>query len=260
MSKKILLTFDLEEFDLPEEYNTPITKEEQLHVTTLGLKSLLQLLDKYNIQATFFTTAWYAGKNPDIVKSISQKHEIASHMYFHSDYNFEHISESKKKLEEITGKKIYGFRMPRLKKTDLEYIKNAGYTYDSSINPTYIPGRYNNYFSPRTFYRELKNDLFILPFSVSPFFRLPLFWLSFKIFNLKFYLFLCNLSLRKDNYLHLYFHPWEFADLSNYKIPAYLKKYSGEAYVKRFEKLIINLNKSGEFSSIINFIDKKHDN
>ena len=106
MNKDILLTFDLEEFDLPEEYNIPINKEEQLNVTTQGLKNLLTLLDKYNIQATFFTTAYYAIKNPDLIKLISNKHEIASHMFYHSNYNPTHIIESKRKLEEITGKKF----------------------------------------------------------------------------------------------------------------------------------------------------------
>ncbi len=258
MSKDILLTFDIEEFDLPEEYNIPINKEEQLNVTTQGLKSLLILLDKYNIQATFFTTAYYAIKNPDLIKLISNKHEIASHMYYHSNYETNHIIESKRKLEEITGKTIYGFRMPLLKKTDIKLIKDAGYLYDSSINPTYIPSRYNNMFTPRKLYNDSNNDLFVLPFSVSPLFRIPLFWLSFKNFNFLLYIFLCKQTIKKDNYLHLYFHPWEFADLSSFNIPKYIKRYSGANFIKRFDNLLNKLSKEGDFISIKSFLEKQN--
>ena len=133
-------------------------------------------------------------------------------------------------------------------------LKNAGYTYDSSINPTFIPGRYNNLFTPRRYYKDLKTDLFVLPFSVSPIFRIPLFWLSFKNFNFSFYRHLCKITMQKDNYLHLYFHPWEFTDLSSFKIPGYIKRFSGTIFIKHFEKLLIFLNQNGEFNTINNFL------
>jgi hypothetical protein len=175
-------------------------------------------------------------------------------MYFHSCYEPDHIFESKKVLEEITGKKIYGFRMPLLKKIELKRIKDAGYNYDSSINPTFIPGRYNNYFTPRKFYKDTKENIFVLPFSVSPVFRIPLFWLSFKNFNFSFYLCLCKYALARDHYLHLYFHPWEFADLKSFPIPEYIKRYSGSTYTTHFEKLIKSLKQKGEFITIHNFL------
>ncbi len=251
----ILLTFDLEEFDLPEEYAQSISKEAQIRISTEGLEAILALLDKYNLRATFFTTAYYAENKPDIMRKIAEKHEVASHLYYHSVYNDDHILASKLKLEEIIGKKIWGFRMPRLKKTDLSIVKQAGYLYDSSINPTYLPSRYNNLAYPTTLYKDTKADLWELPFSVSPYLRFPLFWLSFKNIPFALYLFFCRQVLRKTSYLHLYFHPWEFADISSIKIPAYIKRKSGIKLVNRLEKLILALQKSPvHFITVADFI------
>jgi peptidoglycan/xylan/chitin deacetylase (PgdA/CDA1 family) len=257
-TNKILLTFDLEEFDLPEEYQQRISKEEQLRIATEGLLAVLGLLDKLQIRATFFTTAYYAEQRPDLLLRIAQHHEVASHLYYHSVYDDAHILTSKLKLEEIVGKEVEGFRMPRLKTTDLSVVKNAGYLYDSSINPTYLPGRYNNLAYPTTLYKDAKTDLWEVPFSVAPFTRFPLFWLSFKNIPLGLYAYFCRQVLKKHHYLHLYFHPWEFADIRQVPIPTYIKRISGEALVQRLEKLMTSLRKKKvEFCSVGDFVKSK---
>lgn len=252
---KIILTFDLEEFDLPLEYNQPINKEEQLNVTTEGLITLLSILKENTIKATFFTTAYYAENNTNLIKKIvDEGHELASHMYYHSDYNEKHVLSSKQKLEEISNTKIYGIRSPRLKNLDKNMIKEAGYIYDSSLNPTYIPGRYNNLNKPRKPYIDKDTGLHIIPFSTS-IFRIPLFWLSFKNLSPLIYLFLCKSALKKDGYIHLYFHPWEFSDLSGFNIPNMIKRNSGLKMTRRFRNLLQNLSKNdNEFFTLINFI------
>jgi len=255
MNRKILLTFDLEEFDLPIEYNILITKEKQLKVTNEGLNALLTILEKYSIIATFFTTAYYAENNPKIIKNIIKSgHELGSHLYYHSNYNPTHILTSKQKLEKISGTKIYGIRSPRLRPLSIEAIKDAGYIYNSSLNPTFIPGRYNNFNKPRRLFKN--NNIFIMPFSVSTIFRFPLFWLSFKNIPLKVYLFLCKKAIKKDGELHLYFHPWEFADLSNFDIPIYIKKISGKKMVNKFELFIQIIKDIGDFTTIYQFINE----
>ena len=42
--KKILLSFDLEEFDLPLEYDISISKQEQFNFSLKGLKKIIKLL------------------------------------------------------------------------------------------------------------------------------------------------------------------------------------------------------------------------
>jgi hypothetical protein len=257
LEKRILLTFDLEEFDLPLEFGCPISDEDQINVTNNGLQRLTTMLSKYNIPATFFTTAFYADKNKELIKSLSANHEIASHSKSHSDFMATDPTDSKVEIERITGKQIYGFRMPHFKSIDLSLIKAAGYNYDSSINPTFIPGRYNNFFAKRKVYLDIRSNLIEIPVSVSPLIRFPLFWLSFKNIPLPIYFLLCKMAMWKDSYLHLYFHPWEFAELEPFNIPGYIKTPSGNSLAERFEKLIVKLRKTGDFSTISGFLDSK---
>ena len=78
--KKVLLTFDLEEFDLPLEYKNKISKKKQIEITSNGLKNLLKILTKYNINCTFFTTYKFASECPGIIKLLKKNHEIALHI------------------------------------------------------------------------------------------------------------------------------------------------------------------------------------
>jgi len=244
---KILLSFDLEEFDIPEEFGQKLGEEEKIKVTLSGLMPLLELLDKYNIKTTFYTTAFFAERNTALIKRISEKHEIASHGYYHSSFKPEDISKSKKVLEKITQLPVNGFRMARLMPVDKALLVKAGYAYDSSLNPTFIPGRYNNLDKPR---RPFNSDgLVNLPASAATIFRIPLFWISFKNFPLGLYRTLAIKALKKDNYLNIYFHPWEFANISGYKLPFYVKGISGERLLAKFEKLLISLKEQGEFIS-----------
>lgn len=254
MKKKILLTFDLEEFDLPLEYGCSISEENQITTTNTGLQRLTGLLSKYNIPATFFTTSLYANKNKEIVKNLSSDHEIASHSKSHSVFQEADLLDSKSDLEKITGKQVYGFRMPRFMAIDKSKIKAADYYYDSSINPTYIPGRYNNLLQQRKLYLDKKSSLIEIPVSVSPFIRFPLFWLSFKNIPFPIYFHMCKQTIRKDSYLNLCFHPWEFAELESFKIPGYIKNISGSFLAERFEKLILELMGTGDFSTIASFL------
>jgi hypothetical protein len=206
LQNKILLTFDVEEFDLPLEFKLPIDTAEQFSIGKSGTDIVENILLETNVETTLFTTANYALQFPAEINRLSQKHEIASHSFYHTGFKKEDLLNSRMALEEITGKRVEGFRMPRLKPIEMQWIKDAGYSYDASINPTYIPGRYNLRHLPRTVY--LQEGLVRLPCSVTPNFRLPLFWLSFKNLPYPVYKMLALQTLRKDGYLSLYFHPW----------------------------------------------------
>ena len=71
--------------------------------------------------------------------------------------------------------------------------------------------------------------------------RFPLFWLSFHNLPLSIYKFLCKITLKKDKYLNIYFHPWEFTDLTDkerFGFPKYVSKNSGNHMVERLDNLI----------------------
>ena len=174
----VLLSFDIEEFDMPFEYGKEIPFEEQIQISVTGTIAILDLLAKHNVKATFFSTAVFAIHAKAVIdRIIAEGHEIASHNYHHSQFDIPHLKASKEKLEEITGTAVIGFRMPRMYPVDEKEIFKAGYQYNSSINPTYLPGRYNNFNKPRTYFKQ--EDVLQIRASVSPIIRFALFWLSF---------------------------------------------------------------------------------
>ena len=257
MSRFILLSFDVEEFDMPLEYNQHITLAEQLAIGKLGLDAITPVLQDENIAATLFTTATYAINFPNEIRDLAMQHEIASHTYYHSDFQNEHLLSSKLKLEEISLKPVTGLRMPRMRKVAMSEVLKAGYTYDSSINPTYLPGRYNNLHLSRTVYED--GGVTRIPASVTPNFRIPLFWLSFK--NMPYNLFknLAIQTLKKDGHICLYFHPWEFTNaIQATALPAYTKRWCGKALTDRLKRLVSDLKKEGEFITMTDFVMQHH--
>lgn len=255
MNRHVLLSFDVEEFDMPLEYYFPISAEEQMRVGKKGLDALEPLLADSSIQATLFTTANFAMHYPDAIRQLSHQHEIASHTFYHSEFIDEHLLLSKKKLEEITGKQVTGLRMPRMRKVAMKEVIKAGYGYDSSINSTWLPGRYNNFHLPRTVYTDA--GMTRIPASVTPFIRIPLFWLSFKNLPYTVFKMLALQTLKKDGYLCLYFHPWEFTDIENYGLPGFTKKLNGEPLLARLHKLISDLKKEAHFITMDQFVKER---
>ena len=255
----ILLSFDIEEFDMPFEYGKTISFEDQLSVSTEGTLRILALLKQHQVKATFYCTANYALNKPDIIAEIvKDRHEIASHGYYHSDFKVEHLRQSKEVLENLTSQKVTGYRMARMMPVDEKEIHAAGYMYNSSINPTYLPGRYNNLHRPRTWFYQ--DQVLQLPSSVTPIVRFPLFWLTFHNLPMVLIRWMCQRTYRKDGYLNLYFHPWEFTDLdqpARFNFPGYVVKNSGEAFVKRINNLIIwGKSKNYIFATTQEFIQK----
>ncbi|WP_295649553.1 polysaccharide deacetylase family protein [uncultured Mucilaginibacter sp.] len=236
----ILLSFDIEEFDMPFEYGKTISFDEQLRVSTEGTLKILDVLRKYDVKATFYCTANYANNKPEIIRQIvSEGHEIASHGYYHSDFKPEHLKQSKDALEQISGQTVQGYRMARMMPVDEKEIKKAGYVYNSSINPTYLPGRYNNLGKPRKWF--FQDGVLQMPSSVSPVVRFPLFWLSFHNLPLRTLKWLSKITIKKDGYVNLYFHPWEFMNIDQpekYGFPGYVTKNTGDAFVARIDEFI----------------------
>jgi peptidoglycan/xylan/chitin deacetylase (PgdA/CDA1 family) len=255
----ILLNFDIEEFDLPLEHHVNLTLEEQIEYSKEGTSIILDLLEKYHLKATFFCTAVFAKHARELVhKIIRLGHEVASHGYSHSSFVIEDLKRSKQLLEEITGKPVKGYRMPLMMKTDMHAISDAGYLYDSSVNPTFIPGRYNNLHLPRKFFMD--QGIFELPASVSPLVRFPLFWLSMHNLPFPLYFFECCRTLNNDGYLNIYFHSWEFSSHlydESLQIPFIVRRNSGNRLLVRMERFIqIFISRGETFHTISDFIDK----
>jgi peptidoglycan/xylan/chitin deacetylase (PgdA/CDA1 family) len=237
----ILLGFDVEEFDMPMEYGATIPFDEQMALSVEGAERILELLDRREVKATFYVTANFALHAPQIVRQIvAGGHELASHGLYHDRFEASHPAESKRILEETGGVAVDGYRMARMMDLPEEEVRRAGYVYNSSINPTFIPGRYNRWREPRRCF--MREGVWQLPASVTPWLRIPLFWLSFHNFPLRFYMWLARRTIRRDGYLNVYFHPWEFIALredKRFRLPFYVTRNSGRKMVERMERLIL---------------------
>lgn len=252
--KFILLSFDVEEFDLPLEYGHIMPPEEQLLVGKTGADEMEKIISQHAIACTLFTTAHYAIHFPQQIQHLAKTQEIASHTFHHNRFEEIDILLSKQRLEIISGQTVTGFRMPRMQPVNLKALKEAGYLYDASVNPTWIPGRYNNRHLPRTSY--LEQGIVRIPASVTSRLRIPLFWLAFKNMPLSLFIQLTLQTLLKDRYVSLYLHPWEFTDIAKYPIPNYIKKHSGKRLEDKLHQLIEVLQQEGSFITMQQFMEK----
>lgn len=259
----ILLSFDTEEFDVPREHGVEFSLEEGMKVSRIGTNRILDCLKANDVRATFFCTANFAENAPDILQRIiDEGHEVACHGCDHFEPKATDFEQSKIRVEKVIGRPTYGYRQPRMFPTDEKEIKRMGYLYNSSLNPAFIPGRYMHLTTPRTWF--MKDGVMQIPASVTPWLRIPLFWLALHNFPQWFYHALVKRVVRHDGYFNTYFHPWEFYELKEhpeFKIPFIIRRNSGLQMVERLDKLIKTLKNIGEeFITYKEFAERKTNN
>ena len=253
----ILLSFDTEEFDVPREHGVDFSLEQGMKVSIEGTNRILDVLKQNHVKATFFCTGNFAEHAPEVMQRIMDEgHEIACHGVDHWQPKETDFIQSKEIVERVCGRKIYGYRQPRMFPVSDSEIARAGYTYNSSLNPAFIPGRYMHLTAPRTWF--MKGDVMQIPASVSPWIRFPLFWLSLHNLPETLYHWLVRRTLRYDGYFVTYFHPWEFYDLKmhpEFKMPFIIRNHSGKEMVQRLDNLVKMLKQQGcEFVTFNDFV------
>jgi polysaccharide deacetylase family protein (PEP-CTERM system associated) len=110
--------------------------------------TLLEMLARYKVRATFFVLGWVARKHPEIVRSIvASGHEVASHgmshrlIYTQTPEDFrQETRDSKALLEDLAQKPVLGYRaatysITRRSLWALDILCEVGFRYDSSIFP-----------------------------------------------------------------------------------------------------------------------------
>ena len=248
----ILLSFDIEEFDLPTEFGAEISRDDMFSIAEKGTRRILRIVNEKGVHVTFFVTAAFALEFPDLMREMkSSGHEIASHGWSHTSFEPADLKRSREALEEIAGSPVRGFRMARLAKVGKQDILDAGYEYESSLNPVWLPGRYRNFSAPLKPFREACG-LWQMPVSALPVVRFPLFWLSFKNFPLPLYIPMAKTAMSATGFFNMYSHPWEYherAAEAQWKIPGYIVRHAGEAQRLRLKRLISSLGRSGTFET-----------
>ena len=234
---RALLSFDCEEFDLPTEFGKWMPLEQQIALGAEGVERTLGLLSACGVTATLFTTAALARARPALVRRmVAAGHELASHAVSHASFRTPDLRASRSILEDIGATPVVGFRRPHLRPTPARAILEAGYRYDSSIHPTWVPGRYNGLRQPRLAHSE--GGLLRVPLSVTPIIRWPVFWLAFKNLPLSMTRAVVQRILSYDGYCALYFHPWELLDLHAVDIPRFIKRVHGDAMRDRLQSFL----------------------
>lgn len=250
-----LISFDVEQFDIPTEYGHALGVNEQFEIGRRGLERVLRILDEHHAPATFFITGEFAERYPELVRLVAAtgggRHEIASHGQTHGDLLPGHLEESKRVLERVTGREVRGFRRARMADTDPAAIARAGFAYNASENPIWLPGRYNHFFLPRRarVERTHAGDLVQIPASATPLVRLPLFWLAFK--NLPAWAIrgASRWVLAADGVLNTYFHPWEFVDIGEYGLPRVVTRIDGERLAGRLGAYLVFLKQRARLAT-----------
>jgi len=218
-----LLSFDIEEyFHGPAFGHIPATQWSNLRSRLPeDVEKLLAILGEQ--KATFFMLGWVARTYPDLVRQINDLgHEIACHGHMHrhiwdqSPREFqEDLRTAKQEIEDIIGTEVRGYRAPTfsvIRKTlwALHLIREAGFTYDSSIFPI-RHDRYGIPDFPRQPFQILDGLWEIplstvriggmnLPFGGGGYLRLYPYWLT---------RFCLNRIHRENLPLVFYQHPWE---------------------------------------------------
>ena len=259
-NKYVMLSFDTEEFDIPREQGRIIPLKEKIRVSEEGTNRILDILQSEGVHATFFCTTTLLLNAPKLgERIINEGHEMASHGCDHGDPQPEHVIESKKILEDKFGVRIHGYRQPRMFAVDNNTLKNEGYSYNSSLNPAFIPGRYMHLNVSRVPF--MQDGILQIPASVTPWFRFPLFWLSEHHLPMWLYETFVRRTLRHDGFFNTYFHPWEFVKIlgvPEYGVPYIIGHNAGEPMQKRLRHLIRTLQSEGaefitynEFAEIV---------
>lgn len=227
MPGTVCITIDVEDWFQAENLRTahpPDSWDSRESRVEASTGRILELLSAASVPATFFVLGWIARRKPALVRAISQAgHEVASHGYGHimnsllSEQELRRdLSESRKILEDLTGKEVMGYRAPCFSVSDtlLELLSEAGYRYDSSLNPFSMHDRYGRLTAPEapsgSFTHRSGITEFPMPVEEFMGLRVPVAGGGyFRLFPYGVFRRLALRHLERTGLYIFYMHPWE---------------------------------------------------
>jgi polysaccharide deacetylase family protein (PEP-CTERM system associated) len=140
-----ILGIDFEEWYHPELIKDHVKNDQKIPKVFKGIDTILDLLNKHDISATFFVVGEILQHNPELIdKIISNDHEIAFHTMHHDridSLNFlNKFDDELKEFQKLTNDKSKGFRAPTFSLNEksslvIKMLEKYNYIYDSSIMP-----------------------------------------------------------------------------------------------------------------------------
>ncbi|MBW1782876.1 MAG: DUF3473 domain-containing protein [Deltaproteobacteria bacterium] len=225
---KNYLTVDVEDYYQVSAFEQVVGTANWDHYPTRVAKNtqrILNILEHRHVKATFFVLGWTGERHPHLIREIMEKgHDIACHSYYHrliytlSPREFkEDAFKAKDVLEQITGRKVHGYRAPSYSITKqslwaYDILEELGFEFSSSVFPIHhdrygIPG------APRFTYKIPGHNLIEYPISTARFFgrNIPVSGGGyFRLFPYGFTkMALSTINRREHQPFVFYIHPWE---------------------------------------------------
>lgn len=143
---KNILSIDVEEV-FHGEYTREHRGKNPVYRTPYNIPTILELLRKYDVKATFFVVGEIAEKYPEVIKFIKEEgHEVAFHGYYHiplwrlNPQTFrEEVTSFKRLVPDCIGFRAPSFSLNNNTKWALNVLKDEGFRYDSSVFPAWTP-------------------------------------------------------------------------------------------------------------------------
>jgi polysaccharide deacetylase family protein (PEP-CTERM system associated) len=259
------LSIDLEDWHTSAFLRNHLPKGKPVSQIEESTMPILSLLKETKTFATFFVLGSIAQEHPNLIKQIVEDgHEIASHGFSHTPLwqltpaSFKSELElTNKLLEEISGRKVKGFRAPYCSLDQstawtLPILQELGFEYDSSIFPMRT-SLYGVKDAPTGIYRisgenilqhQANASLIEIPFTVASYkiARIPC---TGGIYGRILPFFILDFLLKQvsaNRPINFYFHPWEvYPNTIRIKAPLFnrfVSYYQNDVYLARIRKLL----------------------
>ena len=152
----VVLSFDVDAEALwlssdPRNKDRPVVLSQGIYGPNVGVPRILDLLEKYDLKATFFVPGYTAERHPECIKRIYQKgHEIGHHGYIHERNDMLSLEQEREVLERgisvlegLLGERPLGYRSPawEFSPHTLDLLLEYGFVYDSSSMDNDVPYR-----------------------------------------------------------------------------------------------------------------------
>ncbi|MBC7930839.1 MAG: DUF3473 domain-containing protein [Rubrivivax sp.] len=150
-TKRHLLTIMLEDYFHVNAFSGLIQRGQWYRFETRFEENTLRtldLLDRFNIKATFFVLGWVADRHPEIVREVAKRgHELGSRgLYQRSTRRMtpaefrDDLTRARDAVEKVSGTRVHGYRAARRWSSPehlwtLDVLAEEGYAYDSSVVP-----------------------------------------------------------------------------------------------------------------------------
>lgn len=183
------------------------------------LDEYVELIQSLDVPVTVFVVGQLLEERPDAVWHLDAELDVEFHLHSYShDMNGaadieREIRDGIEAFETVFGRKPDGYRAPRfiLNDGDLAALAEAGFSFDSSVCPSYRPDVYNNLGEPmEPYFPEEAPSLLEIPISVHPRFRVPFTQSYLRLLRGPYLALVRRLGLPDplvfDSHLHDFFH------------------------------------------------------